>query len=188
MWMVQNGIDSEVPQIKILERLEGASFDMTPALNNYFIDGSSAEGQEIMNDTDKMTLLLCYVYYILYVFSMDHYIDGYAVEAYQQIGLDNSVERPSFGWIDMGAAGRAITITPKRIPMTWKKKWPTLAIPVALSGSSCAPLRRLWFLERLRGAAESSWRVLEKVQLPTCSPIQENKMDIRQLRDQRVYG
>jgi hypothetical protein len=59
------------------------------------------------------------------------------------------------------------------------------AIPVALSDSHCATIRRLWILER---AGDGVWRMVAKSRLFTYIPVEANGDSVRRLSDQIIIG
>ena len=61
------------------------------------------------------------------------------------------------------------------------------AMPVALSGSSCAMMRRLWILRQVKGNPDT-WTIYDKLCLFTWRPIQEDGTDIVRLKDQKIVG
>ena len=186
-WMVANGAHSGVLESTIPEKVENEQLYLRPAVINHLIDGLSAEGQDILKDDDRIRSILYYVYWILQSDTLLESVYGHTDGDGQITDFTGSGTLPSFAWIDMNAAGRGIIM----IPRNWRalrNKLSRIAIPAGLNGSKCAPLRRLWFLERLGRGVDSSWRVLAKFRLLTCLPILEDKVNVHLLRDQCIYG
>ena len=61
----------------------------------------------------------------------------------------------------------------------------TPSMPVALSNSSCAGIRRLWFLNSSPKDGDNVWRLTEKYYMFTLMPIEENANAIKR-RDQII--
>ncbi len=139
-------------------------------------------------DNDRKTLLLLYLYFILFEKLFDYGSFPFLPATSRASPTeDNQVpvqegDQSLFQCMcfDIGLGNRALVAVRSEgeiqgIP----------CMPVALSNGSCAGIRRLWFLDSSPDDEDNVWRLTEKKYMFTLLPIEENAKAIKR-RDQIV--
>ena len=90
---------------------------------------------------------------------------------------------PQCMWVEIGGTARGITAMG-----SGEMKPFVLAIPVAMSGASCATTRRLWLLRPSETASDGSRKIVEKVQFVTLEPVTEDWEGIERRNKEIICG
>ena len=84
-------------------------------------------------------------------------------------------------WLDMGTSAEALIV------LGFGMERPDLiAMPVALSDTSCASVKRLWFLHKSEESDNITWNIAEKFVMWTLMPIEPNSSNITRMSDQVI--
>ena len=90
---------------------------------------------------------------------------------------------PQCMWVEIGGTARGITTMG-----SGEMKPYVLAIPVAMSGDSCARTRRLWLLRPFETASDGSWKIVEKRHFTTLETVTEEWAGIKRRNKQIIRG
>ena len=183
-WMIRQASSSrKVAQIT-RQRLQERKFDLWPAVHD-MLCGANDQGvtkHESFSEGDRISILQ-YVYFVLF------YKEAMRPSRSQcGSGMfdENDSTRFHCSIAELGPEDRGLVIygsgtmkPPIRERIT--------AIPVALSGWSCALVSRLWILERIPDI-DHFWRIVEKLPVFCLAPILARGSEVVRLPHQVICG
>ena len=188
-WMIKQM--SSAPNLvgHVQEFLDDSESRFWPMLEEHVRVENSPESSYLDQlDHDKKTLLLLYLYFVLFERLFGFCNFSFLPATSRAIpGENNQVpvqeyDQGSFRCLclDIGLGNKALVA----VRAGWMEQG-TPSMPVALSSGSCAGIRRLWFLDSSPDDGDNVWRLKEKYYIFTLMPIEENANAVKR-RDQIV--
>jgi len=161
-WMILNGMMIQQLVGKLKRRVDDEKFDLWSVACTTFFDKTSMAFQHACVDSNEREMLEDFLLWAWH----------YPLDFEGQITC-----------VDLGNGGSALGpwFSDQRTDLG-EAVW---AIPVALSDSYCATIRRLWLLET---AGDGVWRMVAKSRFFTYIPVEANGDSIRLLSDQIIFG
>jgi hypothetical protein len=186
-WISENVLCSDlIREWTAMMMNPNGQFPFSTAFTEHIVCKFSEEERVAFDDPNVKTSIFQYVFFVLTIQLFneckDRYPSGFlAGEALSEIIGSSHVKGVPLAVFDMGEENRAITLASNLL----QDQNICCAVPVALSDSSSAMLRRLCLLKPLE---DGSWQIVEKLKLFSYKTIKENGTSIIRRPNQKLYG